>query len=89
MSGRPLPPAAPACGPCLPSPGQAHVHALLVAVETAGDADADHRADPFRQAKGPGDRNGAFGGSGHEEVGGVFEKHDLVGAFGAIRQPSN
>ena len=32
---------------------------------------------------------GAFGGSGHEEVGGVFEKLGIVGAFGATRQPSN
>ena len=32
---------------------------------------------------------GAFGGSGHEEVGGVFERHGIVGAFGATRQPSN
>ena len=32
---------------------------------------------------------GAFGGSGHEEVGGVFEKRGIVGAFGATRQPSN
>ena len=32
---------------------------------------------------------GAFGGSGHEEAGGVFEKLGIVGAFGAKRQPSN
>ncbi len=32
---------------------------------------------------------GAFGGSGHEEVGGVFERHGIVGAFGAKRQTSN
>jgi hypothetical protein len=32
---------------------------------------------------------GAFAGSGYEEVGGVFERHGIVGAFGAMRQPSN
>ena len=32
---------------------------------------------------------GAFGGSVHEEVGGVFEKLGIVGAFGATLQPSN
>lgn len=29
---------------------------------------------------------GAFYGTGHEEVGGVFTRNDMVGAFGATRK---
>ena len=33
-----------------------------------------------------GEIEGVFYGAGHTEVGGIFDKNDIVGAFGAARE---
>lgn len=40
----------------------------------------------FSQGSGANSIDGTFYGAGHEEVGGVFERSQLIGAFGATRQ---
>ena len=40
----------------------------------------------FSQGSGANSINGTFYGDGHEEVGGVFERSNLIGGFGASRQ---
>ena len=39
----------------------------------------------FSQGSGSDQIEGRFYGSSHEEVGGIFEREDVVGAFGARR----
>ena len=40
----------------------------------------------FGSSRGVGYVNGTFYGPGHEEVGGIFERNEIIGAFGASRQ---